>query len=535
MNTVAPPLAAPASAPASTPASVPAGAGPAPVGLAGSLANPPMAVRALALGSLLQGVVQGLDGKGHTLVRTDLGMLLVSTQAKLAPGSRVTLQVRAAGSRLHVAILRVDGQPAQAGRAPAQPGGAQAARSAPDATGAAGDRLSLGQTLRATVLSSPTGPTVAGSGVAGSGVGGSGVGGSGVGGSGVGSSGVGGFQGATPSAPVGSEIAVRLLHIMPPGETPASTPPGAHSTTSGAPNSFVPAAAIPATAAGAPPGSAGLRGVVIGATAAGQPVIETARGVLALKITAEIPVGSAVLLEVADRPAPAVPRPIAAGSTLIHAWPALEEVLELWRGSQAAASQSAAAAPNLPQAGPKLASGILFFLSALAGGNLAGWLGPAVLEALERAGRGDLLARLAGDFAQLANLSDAAGGDWRFLPIPLVGLDQVQQLRLFLRHRQSGGGAEGEEPEEASRFVLEVDMSRIGELQLDGMVRPRRFDLILRSRAPLAPALRHDIMAIFEDANSAAGNGGQMIFQATADWSFLPLAPETDAGTGLVV
>ena len=39
----------------------------------------------------------------------------------------------------------------------------------------------------------------------------------------------------------------------------------------------------------------------------------------------------------------------------------------------------------------------------------------------------------------------------------------------------------------ANRFLIDLTLSRIGELQLDGLIRPRRFDLILRTHMPLPP------------------------------------------------
>ena len=86
--------------------------------------------------------------------------------------------------------------------------------------------------------------------------------------------------------------------------------------------------------------------------------------------------------------------------------------------------------------------------------------------------------------------------------------------------------------------MLDVDNSRFGELQPDGLVRERRFDLILRSRQALPEALRHDIAGIFAQANGATGSAGQIGFQASSDWQALPLAPnapDPHIAAGLVV
>ena len=135
-------------------------------------------------------------------------------------------------------------------------------------------------------------------------------------------------------------------------------------------------------------------------------------------------------------------------------------------------------------------------------------------------------------------MADSPSGDWRLFFIPLLGGDQVQQLRLFLRHGQqgSGGGGGGEEDDEPTRFVVELELSRLGDLQLDGLVRDKRFDLILRTRAPLPEFMRRDIAQIFQDANGATGYAGNIGFQSSTAWRFMPIEVPADvASPGVVV
>ena len=108
---------------------------------------------------------------------------------------------------------------------------------------------------------------------------------------------------------------------------------------------------------------------------------------------------------------------------------------------------------------------------------------------------------------------------------------------MFLRHgpqdRDSGGG---EDDADQTRFVVEVEMSRLGDLQLDGLVRGKRLDLILRSRAPLPDFMRRDITQIFHEANEITGNRGKIGFQSSLEWKAMPIeAPEAVADAGAVV
>jgi hypothetical protein len=180
---------------------------------------------------------------------------------------------------------------------------------------------------------------------------------------------------------------------------------------------------------------------------------------------------------------------------------------------------------------------MLFFLSALSGGDMNRWLGSQALQALKTAGREGLLARLGQDFEQLGRLADNPGSEWRLFSIPLLDGDQVRQLRFFLRHGQQDGDGDGnDEDEEKTRFVVEVALSSLGDLQLDGLVRKKRLDLILRSRAPLPAFMRRDIMQIFHDANEITGYRGSIGFQSSIDWKAIAIEPpDADTSPGVVV
>ncbi|MCH8038576.1 MAG: hypothetical protein IIC53_15845, partial [Proteobacteria bacterium] len=83
-------------------------------GVLGTVANPPPEVAQLSVGTTLQGVVAGHDGRGHLLVRTELGTLSVATKANLPVDSEVTLQIRSSGTRLHVLLMQSEAPTAAA-------------------------------------------------------------------------------------------------------------------------------------------------------------------------------------------------------------------------------------------------------------------------------------------------------------------------------------------------------------------------------------------------------------------------------------
>lgn len=270
-------------------------------------------------------------------------------------------------------------------------------------------------------------------------------------------------------------------------------------------------------------------------------MLQTPLGTLTLEVRTSLQPGSRILFEL---PAGAIPQVIPDGagkpttplSTLAHSWPALEEALHALQqisGTGVAAPQTT---DPIPQPGPKLASGLLFFLSALSGGEIKRWLGEPTMKALKSAGRDQLIARLGREFSQTSRLADSPAGDWRLLFIPLMDGEQLQQLRLFLRHGQEGHGqGTNDSEQESTRFLLEVELTSLGDLQLDGLVRDKQFDLIVRTRQPLSDVMRHDITRIFQDANDIAGYAGSIGFQASSVWNFIPIEDGGAASPGLVV
>ena len=340
----------------------------------------------------------------------------------------------------------------------------------------------------------------------------------------------GGNQGSGPAAP--------------PQTAQPGAAPGANAA--GAPGSGSTAAAPSNPAAAAGPGAASgairFTGSVTAVTHAGQPVVQTPLGTLTLEIRAPLQAGSQITFELPSGAAApgriggAGPGPTALG-TLAHSWPALEETLRVLQEIAPPGVAAASLREAVPQVGPRLASGLLFFLSALGVGDVTRWIGNQASQALKGAGRDSLLSRLGQDFGQLGRLADNQSGDWRLFFIPLYDGDQLRQLRLFLRHgqpEQDGGG--GQDDEDQTRFVVEVEMSRLGDLQLDGLVREKRLDLILRSRAPLPEFMRRDIMKIFHEANEITGYRGKLGFQSSREWKAMPIeAPEAAEAAGVVV
>jgi hypothetical protein len=105
------------------------------------------------------------------------------------------------------------------------------------------------------------------------------------------------------------------------------------------------------------------------------------------------------------------------------------------------------------------------------------------------------------------------------LALPLLEGITTLPLRLFMPRRQPGAV-----PEEVNRFAVEVELSRFGPLQLDGLLRGTRLVLIVRSHRSLPQKLRDDASVIYRGALQDWGMSGDLSFATAAEFALTPLA-----------
>jgi hypothetical protein len=123
--------------------------------------------------------------------------------------------------------------------------------------------------------------------------------------------------------------------------------------------------------------------------------------------------------------------------------------------------------------------------------------------------------RALGELAQLAR--EPLPGGWRLLLLPFGGGEGTLLLRLWLQGEGAARDREGrrtrdEDDDPPQRAIFELDLARIGRLQLDALCRKGSFKLTVRSARPLEAALRREIGGIFVAACGAAGLAGELRF-----------------------
>lgn len=292
---------------------------------------------------------------------------------------------------------------------------------------------------------------------------------------------------ATSGLAPGTRLAFRLVAVTRPG--------------TGAP---------PAT-----PGTASQTGTVTGSDPAGNAIVRTNTAELVLSTPRPLPVGSNLLLQSVGRLLP-LPADTASTHTLAMAprWEALHQALH----AVAAGTGPSTTAQAVPQPGPQFTGALMLFIATLRGGDLSGWLGQDATRSVENHG---LLGRLADEFGAMQRLATEPGGqEWRLFLIPILTEGQLHQMRLFVRDRQA---AAREGPADETRFVIEVNFSRLGPFQFDGLAGRKSLNLIIRTERDLQPHFQRSIAGIFDDTVAALGLYGSLKFRTESPFTLQPM------------
>lgn len=278
-----------------------------------------------------------------------------------------------------------------------------------------------------------------------------------------------------------------------------------------------------------------LPGSVVAHPPGGQAVVQTPIGTLSVPTYTPLPTGTQMTLEVVGQPLPPLPPPLppsapAASGLSAQGWPVLTQALDVL----ANANQPQALEQLLrvmPQPDARLAASMVAFSGALRSGDVRSLLPDTSVRGLEKAGRKDVASRLKAD---LEGLAEEAGrplgnGDWRLYTMPMLGGGAIEPIRLYVRKGSGdeGGGKSAGNQSNDHRFVVDLNLTRLGRLQLDGLVRrhDKLFDLIIRTDAPLDQDIRRGILGIFTNASELVGTKGTVSFQAGGRWMEFPPAP----------
>ncbi len=214
----------------------------------------------------------------------------------------------------------------------------------------------------------------------------------------------------------------------------------------------------------------------------------------------------------------ATPVPLSAGlpDSLGIEWPALQELSATLQQAAPQALQTLSHMLPNPSLPSQLPAAALLLLAAARSGDVDSWLGDKTIDVVKRSGKPDLLSRLSGDL-RAANRasSDPVVQDWKALPMPLYYEGQLQKAMLWFRQDGGSGDSERQDNKRSTRFIFDLNLTRMGAVQLDGLAKGQRIDLIVRTLHFISPVMRQAMRQQFTRILEQASFAGELSFQDT--------------------
>lgn len=345
--------------------------------------------------------------------------------------------------------------------------------------------------------------------------------------------------------PPGSQALVQISAIQLPQQPAATTAPATaaptapnapiSTTTSTAPPTPSTVAASPSPPISAPASSSvpaaqaplTFPAMVVGHLAHGEALVTSPAGLLVVGSDTYLPTQTKLQLSLVHVDEPVL-RPTQGEANLPQPpkdWPGMTALLSMF--GPHTTGQTNLFSGSKPEG---FGAAFLFLLTALRLNTPKALIRDSALQTVQQAGGQELLARIAQELQQAsggwqrsgelgsAQQQQAAASDWRSLSLPLLPDGQVSRLAVHTR-REGEEGSQGQQngSRNTQRFVVEVELSRLGPMVLDGLIARERFTLTVRSQRSLPVTLRQEVTQVFAGSIDAIGWKGQISFTSAAE------------------
>lgn len=254
-----------------------------------------------------------------------------------------------------------------------------------------------------------------------------------------------------------------------------------------------------------------LIATVRGATPSGQPILTVDNQVLVVNTPKNWPIGTKLQVSFGAGAELVIDKEV---STLPFAFDNLQKIFEfLGQQNPVLINEVKRFRVPLAQTG-QVAGPLLFFLAALQRGNINAWLGNDIKEALEASGKHALLAAFKEEIEGGRQPAvDNMGTTWKGTNVPYLDGDKLQQFRFYVHDNSRGQKQNQDSRDIARRFLIDVSLTRLGPIQIDGLVNQKKLDLIVRTQNTLPEELRNDLRYRFGHALEEVRYTGALIFQ----------------------
>ena len=193
-------------------------------------------------------------------------------------------------------------------------------------------------------------------------------------------------------------------------------------------------------------------------------------------------------------------------------WLLMEQIYQALGQTSPQAAQSFANILPSPANPAALGATAMLFIAAAQGGDMTQWLSEKAVDVLRRAGRANLISKIDDEGASLNKLSsNTISQDWRAMSIPLFWDGDIRKMALY--YKQDGGGQNDKNGAKQVRFIFDLSLDNMGKVQLDGLFRPARLDLIVRTTDAMSAAMQMKMREAYINALAPTEVKGELAFQ----------------------
>ena len=200
-------------------------------------------------------------------------------------------------------------------------------------------------------------------------------------------------------------------------------------------------------------------------------------------------------------------------------WPALDDLYNsLLQISPQAAASLTRTLPT-PASPAQIGPAAMMFVAAVRSGDISAWLGDRKMDLIQRAGKENILSRLTQDTSSATRTTEpASAGEWRAVPLPMFWEGEIQKVTLYTRHENQQQQQDNEKGGK-TRFIFDLTLSRMGEVQLDGLLQDNRLDLVVRTQNAFSAPMQQTMRQAYISALDSTDLSGELNFQgSTKNW-----------------
>lgn len=272
---------------------------------------------------------------------------------------------------------------------------------------------------------------------------------------------------------------------------------------------------------------------VIGHDADGGNILHTSFASLKLYTPQPLPTGTSLLVQPSmetTNPSPVetiLPATLAPPSQPSDAIAVLRDALN-WLSSSTPATAHEMQA-HIPSISPRFMMQVITYINAARTGDVVELVGKRNLRALELDAPA-LFKELTATIGRVQrDFAETAPQQWLQMQLPVMFGQELTAVQLYLqRDPPEKQSTPKSAQDRGHRFVLELELSHLGAMQLDGFMRTQNssksFDLMVRTSTALPNEVSQGIREVFASSAEATGLTGQVIFQQGRQHFFKPPA-----------